>query len=169
MSNTSTGITRLTGNNNTYAGGTTVTSGTLLANNTSGSATGTGAVNVTATGTLGGRGFITTSGLTVANGGTLKPGDATVANGIGALTVTGPTTLNATGGSILDLQITHTNGTSTSAAANRNGDNTLNWGVILGASTVAGTSDLLDISGQPHSEHLQHHHRAPLRRRPWHV
>ncbi|WP_170157298.1 autotransporter-associated beta strand repeat-containing protein [Roseimicrobium gellanilyticum] len=147
VSNTATGITVLTGNNNTYAGGTTVTSGTLLANNTTGSATGTGAVNVTATGTLGGRGFITTSGLTVASGGTLKPGDATVANGIGTLTVTGASTLSASGGSILDLQITHTNGTSTSAAANRNGDGTLNWGVILGASTVAGTSDVIDVVG----------------------
>jgi autotransporter-associated beta strand protein len=147
VSNTATGVTVITGNSNAFGGGTVVTSGTLLANNTGGSATGTGAVNVAAAGTLGGFGAITTTGLTVASGGTLKPGDASVANGIGTLTVTGSSALSATGGSILDLQITHSNGTSTSAAANLDGNGDLDWGVILGASTVASSSDLLDFVG----------------------
>jgi autotransporter-associated beta strand protein len=43
---------------NTYAGGTIVSAGTLLANNTSGSATGSGGVIVNATGILGGIGSI---------------------------------------------------------------------------------------------------------------
>ncbi len=59
-------------NANTYAGGTTITDGTLLANNTSGSATGTGNVNVNA-GTLGGTGSV--SGLVTVNAtGHIAPG-----------------------------------------------------------------------------------------------
>jgi autotransporter-associated beta strand protein len=74
---------------NTYSGGTTVSNGTLWASNTSGSGTGTGAVNVEANATLGGIGMIT--GLvTVANGGILSPGT----NSVGSLTV-GSLRLNA--------------------------------------------------------------------------
>jgi autotransporter-associated beta strand protein len=40
----------LTGNLNTYSGGTTLMSGTLIADNTSGSATGSGAINITSAG-----------------------------------------------------------------------------------------------------------------------
>jgi autotransporter-associated beta strand protein len=46
---------------NTYTGGTTVSGGTLLVRNTSGSGTGTGAVDVSSTGTLGGTGLIGSS------------------------------------------------------------------------------------------------------------
>ena len=63
---------------NIYSGTTTITTGTLLANNTSGSATGTGAVSVT--GTLGGTGTIAptgSNGITVNSGGTIAPGDGT--------------------------------------------------------------------------------------------
>ena len=52
---------------NTYKGGTAVTSGTLLVDNTSGSGTGTGAVTINSGGTLGGSGTI--SGATTLNGG----------------------------------------------------------------------------------------------------
>ena len=58
---------------NTYTGGTTINSTTLLANNATGSATGTGAVTVNNTGTLGGTGFINSgaNNITVNGGGTI--------------------------------------------------------------------------------------------------
>ena len=62
----------LTGDN-TYTGGTTVSEGTLLANNTSGSATGTGNVTVESGGTFGGTGSIS-GDVTINLGGTLSPG-----------------------------------------------------------------------------------------------
>jgi fibronectin-binding autotransporter adhesin len=57
----------------TYNGGTTVSAGTLLANNTSGSATGNGAVTIQNGATLGGSGSIA-GAVTVENGGTLSGG-----------------------------------------------------------------------------------------------
>jgi autotransporter-associated beta strand protein len=68
---------------NTYSGTTTVSVGTLLVNNTSGSGTGLGAVHVAAGGTLGGTGIIG-GAVTVTNGGVLSPGPL---NGIGTLTI----------------------------------------------------------------------------------
>jgi fibronectin-binding autotransporter adhesin len=59
---------------NTYSAGTTVSAGTLLVNNTSGSGTGGGAVTVQNGGTLGGTGTISGGAVTVQNGGTLAPG-----------------------------------------------------------------------------------------------
>lgn len=69
-------------NANTYAGVTTISGGTLLANNASGSATGTGAVTVAGSGTLGGTGTI---GGAITNNGTLSPG----VGGVGTLSTTG--------------------------------------------------------------------------------
>jgi autotransporter-associated beta strand protein len=61
---------------NTYSGGTTISAGTLLANNSTGSAFGSGAVSVTG-GTVGGNGFI--GGATTITGGKLAAGtDGTV-------------------------------------------------------------------------------------------
>jgi rhamnogalacturonan endolyase len=66
------GIWTLTGAN-TYTGNTTVSNGTLLVANTSGSGTGFGTVTVNFSGTLGGNGVV--SGATTVNsGGTLAPG-----------------------------------------------------------------------------------------------
>ena len=62
---TGTGKLELTGNN-TYTGGTTVSTGTLLVNNTSGSGTGTGSLVVSAGATLGGSGAI--AGITTISG-----------------------------------------------------------------------------------------------------
>jgi fibronectin-binding autotransporter adhesin len=56
---------------NTYSGGTNVSRGTLLVNNTSGSGTGSGAVTVGLSGILGGTGRI---GGAVTNGGKISPG-----------------------------------------------------------------------------------------------
>lgn len=66
-------------NGNTYAGGTTVKAGTLLADNTAGSATGTGPVRI-ASGALGGNGTIagavTIGSNTPGNGSFLTPGQS---------------------------------------------------------------------------------------------
>lgn len=66
---------------NSYDGTTTVQSGTLLLNNTSGSATGTGALTVNSGATLGGTGTVT-GAITLQNGATFTPGDG----GIGTFT-----------------------------------------------------------------------------------
>jgi fibronectin-binding autotransporter adhesin len=77
------GTLKITGNN-TYSGGTTVSSGKLLVSNTSGSGTGTGAVTVSAGATLGGTGTI--SGA-VTNNGTISPGESinTLTTGAGVV------------------------------------------------------------------------------------
>ncbi|MDX2082228.1 MAG: autotransporter-associated beta strand repeat-containing protein [Terrimicrobiaceae bacterium] len=72
--------------NNTYAGGTQVNTGTLIVNNTAGSGTGTGAVNIAVGATLGGNGTIT--GATTIDG-ILAPG-----NSIGTLNITNTVTWN---------------------------------------------------------------------------
>jgi autotransporter-associated beta strand protein len=85
---------------NTYAGGTTVSAGTLLVTNASGSGTGTGAVTVNDGGTLGGAGIINTSAtnasVTVASGGSLSPGTSagtlTLVLGSGSLNLSEVTT-----------------------------------------------------------------------------
>jgi autotransporter-associated beta strand protein len=65
------GVFILSGNSNTYSGGTTISGGTLRVTNSSGSATGTGTVTVSSSGTLDGTG--TVSGATTING-KLSPG-----------------------------------------------------------------------------------------------
>jgi autotransporter-associated beta strand protein len=71
LSKTGTGSLTLDANSS-YSGGTTITAGKLLANNASGSATGTGSVTVNG-GTLGGTGFFTGS-VIVNDNGVLSPG-----------------------------------------------------------------------------------------------
>jgi autotransporter-associated beta strand protein len=84
------GVLELT-SGNTYSGNTLVVGGTLLANNSSGSATGFGAVSVTAGATLGGSGIIS-GPVTIggASAGTIAPG-----NSAGLLTLGGGLTLNS--------------------------------------------------------------------------
>ena len=89
------------GGANTYTGGTAINAGSLLANNATGSATGTGAVNVNANGTLGGSG--TANGDVFVNtGGRIAPGAA--AGQVGTLTVK---TLTLASGSQLDFDATN--------------------------------------------------------------
>lgn len=80
---------------NTYSGGTTISDGTLLVTNTTGSATGTGIVNAS-TGNLAGTGIMTgavTVGMSTGNSGYISPGN----NGVGFLTTKGALTFLATG------------------------------------------------------------------------
>ena len=117
------GTLTLTGSN-TYTGGTKVSTGTLLVNNTSGSGTGSGSLLVSAGATLGGSGEI--AGITTISG-ILAPG-----NSIGTLTVANDVTWN---GSLLS-------------------DGTANWKFELGAANTAdllritgGASEFIKGSG----------------------
>ncbi|MEY2429754.1 MAG: hypothetical protein QOJ40_2639 [Verrucomicrobiota bacterium] len=77
---------------NLYQNGTTVSQGTLLVNNTSGSGTGTGGVSVQNGGTLGGNGAISGS-VTVQSGGVLSPGASIGTLTVGGLTLGGTTVM----------------------------------------------------------------------------
>jgi autotransporter-associated beta strand protein len=76
----------LTGSNS-YTGATTVTNGTLLADNSTGSATGNGVLTINGSAILGGFGIISGSTSDVTVNGTLAPGDPSVNGGIGTLTI----------------------------------------------------------------------------------
>lgn len=91
VANAATGVTVLSGAN-TYAGGTTVSSGTLEVNNSTGSGTGMGSVTVSNTGSkLSGTGSM--SGSTIIGSGTvLAPGSGDTTTGNGTLTFTAATT-----------------------------------------------------------------------------
>jgi autotransporter-associated beta strand protein len=107
---------------NLYQNGTTVSEGTLLVNNTSGSGTGTGGVTVQNGGTLGGNGTIS-GAVTVQSGGVLSPGAS-----IGKLTV-GGLTLGGTAVMELDKSNSLTNDSVASTAA-------LNYGGTLVVTNV---------------------------------
>jgi len=77
-------------NANTYTGTTIISAGTLLVNNTTGSGTGTGAVNINSGGAFGGTGIIA-GGITNNSGGILLPGTI----GSGTLTVSNTLTLQS--------------------------------------------------------------------------
>ncbi len=87
LTKTGTGTLTLTGSSS-FTGGTTVSSGTLRANSLTGSATGTGDLEISANATLTGNGIIG-SATTIEDGATLAPGDPS-----GALTFTNNLTLN---------------------------------------------------------------------------
>jgi fibronectin-binding autotransporter adhesin len=97
---------------NSYSGGTTISQGSLIAANTGGSATGSGAVSVASGGTLGGAGSIAGS-VNVASGGKVTPG-----TGVGNLTV-GSLDLDA--GSLLDYEFSGSNDLITAGAVNIDG------------------------------------------------
>jgi autotransporter-associated beta strand protein len=78
---------------NTYGGNTTVTNGTLLVTNSTGSATGAGSVTIGATGALGGSGFIS-GPVTFVGGGFLAPGASPETLHTGSLTLDALTNLN---------------------------------------------------------------------------
>lgn len=113
LSKTSSGTLILTGTASTYTGGTTVSGGTLLINNASGNALGTGAVVVN-TGALGGTGF-TAANVTIGNASgtqdaTISPGSG----GTGVFTTTGSLSLLSDAVFAFEL-----NGATGSVAADR--------------------------------------------------
>lgn len=125
------GVVRLTrAAGNTYDGGTTVTAGTLLLMNSTGSATGTAGVTVKANATLGGTGFAT--GLVTADGAAgasrFAPGDT---GAIGLLNLTGG--LTASTGATFDLQI---NGAATDQIAFGSGALSLDGNVTLNLTSL---------------------------------
>jgi autotransporter-associated beta strand protein len=145
----------LTGSN-TYSGGTTITGGTLVADNATGSATGSAAVVVSSGAVLAGTGTIS-GAVTVNSGGTLAPGD-----GGTAILNTGALTFAA--GSNLDIALTgNTAGTgysqvNVSGAATLTGSNLILSGtrsghdgtaltVLASTSAVTGTFTGLAQSG----------------------
>jgi autotransporter-associated beta strand protein len=89
---------------NTYSGGTTVADGTLLVNNTTGSATGTGAVYVYTNGVLGGTGTIA-GAVIVTNGGVLSAGAS-----VGVLTLQNGLDLSQGGTNLWELAANTTGG-----------------------------------------------------------
>jgi len=88
---------------NAYSGVTTVNGGTLLVNNSTGSGTGSGAVEVHSGGTLGGTGSIT-GNVMVNAGGSLAPGAS-----IGTLTVNGNLVLSAGSTNVFEVDGTTPN------------------------------------------------------------
>ncbi|MCU0795626.1 MAG: autotransporter-associated beta strand repeat-containing protein [Akkermansiaceae bacterium] len=137
------GTLEITGNSNTYTGGTTLTSGTLLVNNTSGSGLGTGGVTVNG-GTLGGTGSFT-GAVAVNTTADLSPGAS-----IGTL-ATGALTLNTGSSFVYELNTTSVVGD----LLNVNGNLDLNGTVALdlidlgtAAALTAGTKfTLISYSG----------------------
>ena len=89
---------------NTYAGGTTVSAGKLLVNNLTGSGTGTEALSIGATATLGGSGFI---GSVTSISGTLSPG-----NSPGTLTFDNAVTLQNGSTTAIEINAVGTRGTA---------------------------------------------------------
>ena len=138
-----TGILTLTGDNS-YAGDTTVSSGTLRVSNATGSGTGSGIVTVASGATLGGIGTIS-GAVTSQNGGILAPGAS-----VGALTV-GSLTLNTTSTNNFEFNSNPTNDIITVTTAS---GLTVNGGVFnlyqeggVTGWTTPGTYNLISFSG----------------------
>lgn len=142
-------FTRAAGMN--YDGGTTVSSGSFLVNNTTGSGTGTGAVLVGSTATLGGSGIIA-GNTTLASGSFLAAGSASGATGTltfnGSLDISG--LASGTGGLLFDLGATGSSDKiSLSAGALSIGTGALNFNdfaFIAVSGFGAGTYTLFETS-----------------------
>ena len=122
ITKTGTGTLTLTSTNSNYSGGTTVSAGTLLVNNTKGSGTGSGAVTVNG-GTLSGTGVIA-GPVTVNSGGAFSPG-----NPLGTLTISNNLVLNS--GTVLAYDL----GTSSDLAR------------VSGTLTLGGTLNISNAGG----------------------
>jgi autotransporter-associated beta strand protein len=130
---------------NSYTGGTTIAAGTLAVNNASGSATGTGGVQVQSGATLAGNGSVA-GAVSIAKGGILSAGNG----GVGTLTLGG---LNLADGAVLnyDLGQANTVGGALNDRVQVNGnlqlDGTLNVAQSKGGVFGAGLYRLIDYTG----------------------
>lgn len=129
---------------NTYSGATTVSAGTLKANNASGSATGSGSVSIANSATLGGAGTISGT-VSLASGGIIAPG-----NSVGTLTVG---SLTAASGSIFNFEFNSTPAndrinvtTSDGLTLNGGGFNLYSEGTLNGWTTT-GNYNLIQYAG----------------------
>jgi len=121
---------------NTYTGGTNVSRGTLVAGNTSGSATGTGAVTINNGGTLAGSGAVA-GDVTVNSGGSVSPG-----NSIDSLTLGANLSFIAGGSFVAEID----SSAALSVAAdllNIGGNLSIASGALLNLSDIAATSQVL--------------------------
>ena len=128
-----TGIVLLSGAN-AYPGSTVIASGTLLVNNSAGSATGSGAVIVNSGGTLGGSGLIS-GPVTVNAGGALAPG-----NPLGLLTINNNLTLGAGSTAFLPVQPAQLTNSAVSLSGTLTEGGTLNVTNLGGTAFAAGDS-----------------------------
>ena len=132
----------------TYTGGTTVSSGTLNANNTSGSATGTNTVTVQSGAALGGTGTITgnvnwQSGAlgSFATGSQLTVGEVTLNNNSVIVNVPGATPLQPGTYTLLNYNVTGSTGSFNTGAPTYTGAG-VTPGTISAVSTSGGTVTL---------------------------
>lgn len=147
VSNASGGSTTLTSSANTYSGGTTVSSGTLMFTNVSGSATGSGTVTVAASATLAGTGSIApAAGNPVLVQGTLSIGQTSGTAADVAITTSGAGTLFMDTTSVLLMDLISGAGSGTLNAASAadmlliGGTMTLNSGSTLRVQNLNGLS-----------------------------
>jgi autotransporter-associated beta strand protein len=136
---TGTGMLVLSGGN-TYSGGTTVNGGILMASNSVGSATGSGAVNVNSGGTLAGNGIIS-GAVTVNSGGALAPGNA-----LSTLTLSNNLTLNNGSTTWMQLQRSPHSNSSVKIFGTVNENGTVNVANVGGALLNGDSFKLFDAS-----------------------
>ena len=142
-----TGTATLAGANG-YTGGTSVTAGTLLVTNSTGSGTGTGTVTVGSGATLGGTGSIG-GNVVVNSGGTLSPGTASTPEGTLTLSA-GNLTLSS--GASLSLNVGNANATSHDQVTVTNGtlslgtSPTINVTINAGGNIALGNYTLIQAS-----------------------
>ncbi len=144
LSKVGTGTLTLSNGNNSYTGGTSVTGGTLMVTNATGSATGSGPVNVDQSGVLAGSGHVT--GLVTAGGGTVYPsgGGANATLTVGGLTMDNTATFEIKIGSgFLTPPTAGTNYDQVASTANVTLGNAQL--VLNDASYYQTTGDMLDI------------------------
>ncbi len=136
LTKTGTGTLELTGAND-YAGGTIVSAGKLLVNNTTGSGTGSGSLTIDAGASLGGSGTI---GSVTSIAGTLSPG-----NSPGILTFSNAVTLETGSATIIEINGATTRGTDYDGV-NFNGSLTVNGGTLtFNISTAIANDSTLNI------------------------
>lgn len=139
---------------NTYSGNTTISGGTLLVRNSSGSGTGSGQVFVNSGAILGGNGTI--AGATTLNSGTIGSSGDTLALGstlatTGSSTLASGATVNVTGGSSITSGTFTVNGTlgggiSVGGVGNTlNGSGTVNGTTSVNGGTIGGTLNLATL------------------------